>query len=79
MANRSQVNLSWGTAAEIAAVTLTDRELIVDTTNRRLVLMDGVTAGGKPMASESYVNTAVASAGGGSGGGGSFTQWLSCV
>jgi hypothetical protein len=79
MANRSQVNFSWGTAAEIAAVTLTDREVIVDTTNRRLVLMDGVTLGGKPMASESYVQNAVASSGGGGGAGGSFIQWLTCA
>lgn len=60
MANRSQVNLSWGTAAEIAAVPLTDRELVVDTTNRRLVLMDGSTNGGKPMATEAYVTAQIA-------------------
>lgn len=60
MATRSQVNLEWGTAAEIAAVTLTDRELIIDTTNRRLVLMDGVTQGGKAVAMEAYVTAQIA-------------------
>lgn len=60
MATRSQVNLEWGTAAEIAAVTLTDREIVVDTTNRRLVLMDGTTAGGKPVAMEAYVTAQIA-------------------
>ncbi|MGJ5163150.1 hypothetical protein [Bradyrhizobium sp. HKCCYLR1051] len=80
MANRSQVQFNWGTAAEIAAYTGVAREVIVDTTNQRLVLMDGTTAGGKPMASEAYVLTQVAGVSGGSGGGGgSFTQWASCT
>ena len=82
MSTRSQVQFSWGTAAEISALTGVAREVWVDTTNQRLVLMDGLTTGGKPVASEAYVQTQIASAGtgsgGGGGGGGSFLQWLTC-
>lgn len=77
MTSRSQVNLSWGTAAEIAATALTDRELIVDTTNHRLVLMNGAVVGGFPVASEAFVTTAVA--GGGGGAAGNFSNWLYSV
>jgi hypothetical protein len=81
MSTRSQVQFTWATAAELAALVGTAREVWVDTTNQRLVLMDGATLGGKPMASEAYVQTQVASAGSGSGGGGSgaFLQWLTCT
>lgn len=76
MSTRSQVNLEWGTAAEIAATALTDRELVVDTTNRRLVLMDGSTLGGKPVAMIADVTSAIGALT--SGGQANFTQWLFC-
>ncbi|WP_316171030.1 hypothetical protein [Bradyrhizobium sp. SZCCHNRI1058] len=77
---RSQVQHSHGTAAEIATRTGVAREIWVDTTNERLVLMNGTTPGGKPMASEAYVNSQVAAVSGGSGGGGgAFVQWSTCV
>lgn len=79
MTIRSQVQFNWGTAAEISIYTGVDRELIVDTTNRRIVLMDGISAGGKPMASEAYVQTQIATSGGSGGSGGAFLQWLSCT
>lgn len=76
MTTRSQVQMEWGTAAEIAAVTLTDRELVVDTTNRRLVLMDGVTLGGKPVAMIADVTAAIGALT--SGTQANFTSWLFC-
>jgi hypothetical protein len=76
MTTRSQVNLEWGTAAEIASVTLTDRELVVDVTNRRLVLMDGVTLGGKPVAMIADVTAAIGALT--SGVAANFNQWLYC-
>lgn len=60
MATRSQVNFEWGSAAEIAGVALTAREVVVDVTNQRLVLMDGATLGGKPVAMEAFVTAAIA-------------------
>ncbi|WP_316184746.1 MULTISPECIES: hypothetical protein [unclassified Bradyrhizobium] len=79
MTTRSQVQFNWGTASEIAAYTGVAREVIVDTTNERLVLMDGTTAGGKPMASESYVQTQVAGASGGAGPASAFVLWGTCT
>lgn len=76
MSTRSQVNLEWGTATEIASVTLTDRELVVDTTNRRLVLMDGATLGGKPVAMIADVTAAIGALT--SGVAANFNQWLFC-
>jgi hypothetical protein len=61
MSTRSQVNFEWGTAVEIAATALTAREVVVDTTNQRLILMDGVINGGHPVASEAFVTAAIAS------------------
>jgi hypothetical protein len=60
MSTRSQVNRPYGTASEIAATALGDRELVVDITNQRLVLMDGVTLGGKPVAMVADVTAAIA-------------------
>lgn len=51
----TQLQLRRGTAAQVAAFTGAVGELTADTTNSRLVLHDGVTAGGKPQASEAYV------------------------
>jgi hypothetical protein len=76
MSTRSQVQQVWATAAELASLTGVDREIWVDTTNRRLVLMDGVTAGGKPVAMEAYVQAQIA---GVSAGANSFLQWSSCT
>ena len=77
MSTRSQVQFSWGTAAEIAGYLGVAREVIFDTTNVRLVLMDGITLGGKPMATEAYVQAQVAGSSGGGGGNG-FVQWSTC-
>lgn len=63
MSTRSQVQFEWGTATEISSFTGVDREVVVDATNRRLVIMDGTTAGGAPQASEAYVQAQLASAG----------------
>jgi hypothetical protein len=60
MATRSQVQFEWGTTSEIAAATLTDREVVVDSVTRSLVVMDGVTVGGKRQASEAYVIAQIA-------------------
>lgn len=79
MTTRSQVQHPYGTAAEIAAYTGVAREIIIDTTNWRAFLMDGVTVGGKPLASETYVQAQVAAVSGGSGGGGGFAQWATCT
>jgi hypothetical protein len=76
MSTRSQVNLEWGTAAEIAATALTARELVVDTTNQRLVLMDGTTLGGKNVAMIADVTSAIGALT--SGGQANFTAWLFC-
>src|SRR5271154_2265401 len=45
-----QLQLRRGTAAQVAAFTGAQGEVVVDTTNNRLVLQDGVTAGGWPAA-----------------------------
>jgi hypothetical protein len=79
MTTRSQVQFSYGTAVQIAATMGAAREIYVDVTNQRLVLMDGITPGGKPIATEAYVQNQIAASGGSSGGGGgSFLQWLTC-
>ncbi len=44
-----QLQLRRGTAAQIATFTGAQGELVVDTTNNRLVLQDGATAGGFPI------------------------------
>jgi major tropism determinant Mtd-like protein len=76
MSTRSQVQFTWATASELASLTGVAREVWVDTTNQRLVLMDGVTAGGKPVASESYVQTQIA---GVTAGGNAFLNWSTCT
>ncbi|MEJ0051399.1 MAG: hypothetical protein WDN02_09380 [Methylovirgula sp.] len=45
-----QLQLRRGTAAQVAAFTGAQGEVVVDTTNNRLVLQDGETAGGIPIA-----------------------------
>ncbi|RBP15855.1 hypothetical protein DFR50_107125 [Roseiarcus fermentans] len=54
-----QLQLRRGTAAQIAAFTGAQGEVVVDTTNNRLVLQDGATAGGYAAAklSEVVANT----------------------
>jgi hypothetical protein len=52
-----QLQLRRGTAAQIAAFTGAQGEAIVDTTNNRLVVQDGATAGGFPAAKLSEVVT----------------------
>lgn len=62
MTNRSQVQLEWGTAAELAAFAGVAREPVWDITNNRLVVMTGGGAGlFTPLASEAYVQTQIAS------------------
>lgn len=60
MSVRSQDQLNWGTAAEVASYTGVARELIVDTTNQKLFLTDGATIGGKAVAMEAYVLAQIA-------------------
>lgn len=48
-----------GTTAELSSVTGAVGELFVDTTKDTVVVMDGSTAGGSPLATEAYVGTAV--------------------
>jgi len=43
------VQRRWGTSAQITAYIGPARELVIDTTNWRVVLQDGVTAGGIPL------------------------------
>jgi hypothetical protein len=57
-----QLQLRRGTAAQVAAFTGAQGEVVVDTTNNRLVLQDGATAGGIPIAK-------LSEAGGGASGG----------
>ncbi|MGA3301975.1 MAG: hypothetical protein ABSC72_01645 [Methylovirgula sp.] len=52
-----QLQLRRGTAAQVAAFTGAQGEAIVDTTNNRLVVQDGATAGGFPAAKLSEVVT----------------------
>ena len=57
-----QLQLRRGTAAQVAAFTGAIGEIVVDTTNNRLVVQDGATAGGFPAAklSEIAANTRTA-------------------
>lgn len=48
-----------GTTAELAAITGAEAELFVDTDKTTVVVMDGVTSGGIPLATEDYVDTAL--------------------
>lgn len=77
MSTRTQVQMEWGTAVEIASFTGVAREPVWDTTNQRIVVMLGTGAGNKvPMASEGYVDTKVAAVTAGANG---FLQWLTCI
>jgi hypothetical protein len=60
MATSAELKLRRGTAAQVAAFTGAAGEVTPDTTNNRLVLHDGTTAGGHPQASEAYVDDAIA-------------------
>src|SRR5215472_1550871 len=46
MATAEQLQLRRGTAAQVAAFTGAQGEIVVDTTNNRVVVQDGATAGG---------------------------------
>ena len=50
MATAVQVQYRRGTAAQVAAFTGAAGEMVVDTTNNRVVVQDGATAGGFPAA-----------------------------
>ena len=52
-----QLQLRRGTATQVAAFTGAQGEVVIDTTNNRLVINDGVTAGGAPAAKLSEVIT----------------------
>lgn len=56
----TQLQLRRDTAANVAVFTGAQGEVVVDTTNNRLVVQDGVTAGGVPAAKLSEVNAAAA-------------------
>lgn len=47
------------TTANLASVTGAEGEIFIDLTKDTVIVMDGSTAGGKPLATESYVTTAV--------------------
>jgi hypothetical protein len=47
------------TTANLASVTGAEGEIFIDLTKDTVVVMDGSTAGGKPLATESYVGTAI--------------------
>lgn len=57
MATAVQVQYRRGTASQVASFTGAQGELIVDTTNNRVVVQDGSTAGGWPAAKLSEVQT----------------------
>lgn len=60
MATYTEVQLAWGTAAEIEAFTGKARVPVWDETNKRLVVMEGTAPGAKvPLATESYVDKQV--------------------
>ncbi len=64
MTTAVQVQYRRGSAAQVASFTGAAGELVVDTTNNRVVVEDGATAGGFPAAKLSEVVTSVASSGG---------------
>jgi hypothetical protein len=51
------IQLKGGTAEEHSSFIGKDREITVDTTDNRLRVHDGVTAGGHPLAKESEIKT----------------------
>jgi hypothetical protein len=74
MATATQIQLRRGTAAQVGAFTGAAGEVTPDMTNFRLVLHDGATAGGKPQASEAYVQQQIASFTAGQAA--NFASWL---
>lgn len=59
MTTAIQVQYRRGTASQVAGFTSAQGEMVVDTTNNRVVVQDGSTAGGWPAAKLSEVNTGV--------------------
>jgi hypothetical protein len=57
MTTAVQVQYRRGTATQVAAFTGAQGELVVDTTNNRVVVQDGATAGGFPAAKLTDVGT----------------------
>ncbi|HEY1982484.1 MAG TPA: hypothetical protein VGH13_20600 [Xanthobacteraceae bacterium] len=57
MTTAVQVQYRRGTASQVAAFTGAQGELVVDTTNNRVVVQDGATAGGFPAAKLTDVGT----------------------
>ena len=57
MATAVQVQYRRGTATQVAGFTGAQGELVVDTTNNRVVVQDGATAGGFPAAKSSEAGT----------------------
>jgi hypothetical protein len=55
MATAVQVQYRRGTSSQVASFTGAAGEMVVDTTNNRVVVQDGATAGGWPMAAASRV------------------------
>ena len=70
------VQVQWrrGTAAQHAAFTGAAYEVTIDTTNWRPVLHDGTTVGGRPIATEAYVQAQIGSVAAGYATG--LTLWL---
>lgn len=76
MTTRSQYQMEWGTAAEIAAFAGAPRELVFDTTNGRIVVMIG-TGTFYAQASEAYVQAQLAAALASPAV--KFARWLTCT
>lgn len=76
MTTATQQQLRRGTATQHATFTGAQGEVTVDTTNFRAIVHDGVTAGGKPQATEAFVAAAIAALT--SGGAANFVQWATC-
>lgn len=74
MTTATQIQLRRGTAAQVASFTGAAGELTPDMTNFRLVLHDGSTLGGRPQASEAYVQSQIAAFT--SGQAANFSAWL---
>lgn len=75
----TQLKLRRGTTAQHSSFTGAQGEITVDTTKNTIVVHDGVTAGGKPLATEALVATVVPTQTGNSGKylttNGSSTSW----
>lgn len=77
MAAATELQLRRNTAAGVAAFTGAPGEVTPDMTNFRLVLHDGATLGGRPQASEAYVQSQIASFTAGQTA--NFLSWLACI